>query len=103
MIHVQVTYRIRSNRIEEAEREIAAFSATLQSNRPRFATYRILRHSDDPANLVHFISFRDREAQLEHTQSPHVRRFVENMLALCEFGPIYTDLTEVASRVATAG
>jgi len=40
---------------------------------------------------------------LEHTQSPHVKRFVENMLALCEAGPAYADLTEVASRVAAAG
>ena len=102
MIYVQVTYRIRGERAEEAEREIAAFVATLQSNRPRFATYQIFRHANDSASLVHFMSFRDHEAQLAHTQSPHVRRFVENMVALCEVGPIYTDLKEVAARIATA-
>jgi quinol monooxygenase YgiN len=40
--------------------------------------------------------FRDHEAQQEHVQSPHVRRFVENMLALCEAGPVYNDLNPVA-------
>ena len=101
MIYVQVSYRIRKDHAEQAEREIAAFVTTLQNNRPRFATYNILRHANDATSLVHFISFRDHEAQLEHTQSPHVRRFIERMLPLCEVGPIYTDLKEVATRIAT--
>jgi quinol monooxygenase YgiN len=102
MIHVQVTYRIRKERAVEAEREIAGFVATLQSNRPRFATYHIFRRADDAASLVHFITFRDHEAQLAHTQSPHIKRFVENMLPLCEVGPVYTDLKDVFTKVATA-
>jgi len=101
MIHLQVTYRIRSDRAEDAEREIAAFVSTLQGNRPRFATYQIFRHANDSASLVHIIAFRDCEAQLEHTQSAHVKRFVENMLALCEVGPIYTELKPVIARVTT--
>jgi quinol monooxygenase YgiN len=97
MIYVQVTYRIRTNRIAEAEREISDFVDALQKDRPRFQSYHLFRHANDPTSLVHFMSFADPEAQLEHVQSPHVKRFVENMLALCEVGPIYTDLNPVAA------
>jgi quinol monooxygenase YgiN len=100
MIYVQVTYRIRNNRIAEAEREISGFVDAIQKGQPRFQTYHLLRHANDPSSLVHFMSFKDQEAQLEHVQSPHVKRFVENMLALCEVGPIYTDLNPVAAMVA---
>ena len=101
MIYVQVTYRIRQEHAEQAERQIAAFVATLQNNHARFATYNIFRHVNDAASLVHHISFRDHEAQLEHTQSAHVRRFVESMLPLCEVGPVYTELREVGTKIAT--
>jgi quinol monooxygenase YgiN len=102
MIHVQVNYRIRSDRMEEAEREIAAFIATLQINRPRFATYYLFRPAADAASRIHLISFRDDEVHLEHTQSAHVKRFVENMLPLCEVGPVYTELKEMFTRISTA-
>src|SRR5260221_4424764 len=97
MIYVQVTYRIKGSRIAEAEPEISRFVDAIQKGQPRFHAYHILRHANDPSSLVHFMSFKDQEAQLEHVQSPHVKRFVENILALCEVGPIYTDLNPVAA------
>jgi quinol monooxygenase YgiN len=96
MVHVQVTYRIRSGRLEEAGREIADFVESLRAGPERYENYHILRHAGDSASFVHWMQFRDHEAQQEHVQSPHVRRFVENMLALCEAGPVYNDLNPVA-------
>lgn len=100
MIYLQVAYRIKSSRVAEAEREISGFVDAIQKGQPRFQTYHLLRHANDPSSLVHFMSFKDQEAQLEHVQSPHVKRFVENMLALCEVGPVYTDLNPVAAMEA---
>jgi quinol monooxygenase YgiN len=42
------------------------------------------------------MSFRSHDDQLDHMQLPHVKQFVETMLALCEQGPIHTELDEVA-------
>jgi quinol monooxygenase YgiN len=47
------------------------------------------------ASFVHFMSFRSHDDQLDHMQLPHVKHFVETMLALCEQGPIHTELDEV--------
>jgi quinol monooxygenase YgiN len=95
MTHLMVTYKIRKGRADQAEREISVFADAIQKSQPRFQTYQILRGANDTSSLVHFMSFKDSEAQLEHVQSPHVKRFVENMLALCEMGPIYTELNKV--------
>ena len=97
MIQVQVTYRIRSSRMDEARREISEFVESLRARPARFESYRIFRHAHDASNFVHWMQFKDHEAQLEHVQSPHVKRFVENMLALCESGPDYSDLHSVAA------
>ena len=97
MIYQQASYRIRKERLADAEREIAAFAAELQRNKPRFIKYHIYRQAGDTATLFHLMSFPDQEAYLEHTQLPHVKRFVENMLALCEQGPDYIELQQVAS------
>ena len=99
MIHVQVTYKIRPERLAEAEREISVFAESLQSEKRRFESYQILRHADDNASYVHIIAFKNHEAQLDHTQSAHVKTFIENMLGFCVAGPIYTEL----ENVMTAG
>ena len=97
MIHFQVTYRIRSGCIVEAEREISAFAESLRSGQPRFEAYHIFRQVSDNASYVHVIAFKDHEAQLKHTESPHVKTFVENMLGFCVVGPIYTELESVVA------
>jgi quinol monooxygenase YgiN len=97
MIHIHVTYRIRNEHLAEAEREISAFVESLRSTPPRFETYQVFRQSDAAAAYVHVIAFKDHEAQLEHTQSAHVKTFVENMVGFCEVGPDYTELNQITS------
>src|SRR5205085_577229 len=95
MIHVQVTYKIRPDCLVEAEREISDFATSLRASPPRFEAYQVFRHTGDAASYVHLIAFKNHEAQLEHTQSSHVKTFVENMVGFCEAGPIYTELESV--------
>ena len=97
MIHVQVTYRIRLERIVEAEQEISAFVESLKRRQPRFEKYHIFRDANDNTSFVHTIVFKDHESQLEHTQSAHVKTFVENMVGFCVVGPIYTELASVTA------
>jgi quinol monooxygenase YgiN len=96
MIYLQVTYRLRSDRLDEGQRKILAFDGAIRNSQPRFVMYHIFRETNDGASFVHFMSFRNHEDQLEHMQLPHVKHFVETMLALCEAGPIYSELQQVA-------
>ena len=97
MIYLQVTYRIRSERMKEAERKIGVFAEALRKGSPRFLTYHLFRHGDDDRSFVHYMSFRNQEDQLAHIQLPHVKQFVESMLDLCEQGPIYAELHEITA------
>lgn len=97
MAYLQVTYRIRSDCLDEGQSKVLAFAEAIRKNPPRFVNYYILRHGNDGASFVHFMSFRNHDDQLDHMQLPHVKHFVETILALCEQGPIYTDLVGVAA------
>ena len=97
MIYQQVTYRIRSDRLDEGRRKVLAFAEAIRKCQPRFVMYHIARHVSDGASFVHFMSFRNHEDQLAHMQLPHVKHFVETMLPLCEQGPVYTELDGVVA------
>jgi len=92
MYHVQVTYRIRAGNLPGAQKRIAGFVEELRTGQRLFESYRIYRQPGDPSSYLHIISYPNIEAQLAHTQLPHVKGFVEAMAGLCESGPIYTEL-----------
>jgi quinol monooxygenase YgiN len=97
MLYLQVTYRIRSDRLDEGQSKVQTFAEAIRKSPPRFVSYYILRHGNNGASFVHFMSFRNHDDQLDHMQLPHVKHFVETMLALCEQGPIYTELDGVTA------
>ena len=97
MVYVEVFYRVSNPRMDEAERRVRAFVEDLHKFNAHFQGYRIYRCVDDRSAFVHIMSFPDQEEQLRHTQSQHVKSFVEDMLSFCVEGPIYTELEEVAA------
>ena len=96
MIKVLVTYKVKSDRVEENEKLVkAVYEELRQKNDPdiHYATFKL----DDGQTFAHFASFASPEKQAELTESKSFQAFRKDLPARCEVPPDPQKLNEIDS------
>ena len=96
MINVLVTYKVKSDRVEENEELVkAVYEELRQRNDPdiHYATFKL----DDGQTFAHFAAFASPEKQAELTESKSFQAFRENLPTRCEVPPDPQKLNEIDS------
>ena len=96
MIKVLVTYKVKSDRVQENEELVkAVYDELRQNNDPdiHYATFKL----DDGQTSAHIASFASAEKQAELTDSKSFTAFRENLPDRCEVPPNPQKLNEIDS------
>lgn len=102
MIYLMVTYKIREDRLGQANGEITKLLSAVRKHEPDTLVYQVFNPANDESSFVHLMVFPDAEAHLAHVSARHLKQFVETLLPFCEDGPHYSELHLVDS-IASLG
>jgi quinol monooxygenase YgiN len=83
------------------ERAIKEFVRAVARNEPatRYVAYKHATRS----SYVHDMTFTDASAEDRHRNAPYTKKFIDVLYPLCDAGPTFSGLTEIASTVANDG
>ena len=101
LIHKTARFQVRREGLERALAAIREFIAYVREHE-RGATLRYESWQDkaDPTTFVHLFTFRDAQAERNHSSSAAVKRFTKVLYPLCIEPVEFTDFTMVASTEA---
>jgi len=102
MIYLMVTYKIREDRLGQANGEITKLLSTVRKQEPDTLVYQVFNPANDQSSFMHFMVFPNTEAHLAHVSARHLKQFVEALLPFCQDGPHYSELRLVDS-IASLG
>lgn len=97
MKHIMARYTVKKQGIEEVKRAITEFVDAVKKNEPDTLAYEAF-HENDNVSFVHFMTFKDENAETAHKTTPHVMKFVEILYPLCENEPVFTELSMLKSN-----
>lgn len=92
MLHRLISFEVKDEYLENAETLIKSFLTKLKKEEPDTLLYRSLQDKKVLTKFVHYIIFRNQDAQESHRNSLHVKRFVEELYPLCKTIPVFNDL-----------
>lgn len=90
MKHLMVRYRVRKEKLSEAEHTIRDFIGAVRQE-PGTYVYEAFREPDG-VSFVHIMSFQDEQAERIHRGAKHTKAFTEQLYPLCEHEPMFTEL-----------
>jgi len=94
MPKVLVTYKVKSDRVQENEKLVKAVYEELRRNNDpdiHYATFKL----DDGQTFVHIASIASAAKQTQLTESKSFRAFRENLPDRCEVPPNFQNLHEI--------
>jgi quinol monooxygenase YgiN len=95
MINKIAEFKVKAEKLEECRKAIAEFVEATKSE-PGTLRYEAFV-KEDGVSFVHFMQFKDEEAEKFHQKTPHVQKFVEVLYPNCEIEPRFTELKEVSN------
>ena len=85
--YVMIPFKVNDDKVDEAKKIINELISNVRENEPGALLYESLQTKDDPTTFVHFIIFKDSEAQMEHRKAGYVMKFVKDLYAICPADP----------------
>jgi quinol monooxygenase YgiN len=90
MIYKVAEFSIKTEELEVVKKAIDTFVKQVREKEPD--TYMYESVPMDAAGFVHFMAFKDENAQLHHSQTPYVQEFVNILYPRCDREPVFIDL-----------
>ena len=88
-------FKLRPESVEACVAAIAEFVGHVGRNAPGTLQYTAWQQADDPASFVHFMAFRDADAERRHASSEAVKRFTGILYPNTLDGVEFTDYNVV--------
>lgn len=96
MIERRADFKVHSEHLDSAKAAIREFVTVVASSEPQTITYHSYQTVDDPTRFFHVMAFEDEAARDFHTNTDHVRSFVDRLYPLCDQTPEFTDISTIA-------
>lgn len=95
MIIKEARFKIKPEKLDEGLSLIRTFVHKVKKNEPDTLAYTSYQSEDDPTRFIHFMQFKDREAEEYHRNTEYVKTFVEGLYPICDEVPEFRNLNEV--------
>jgi quinol monooxygenase YgiN len=95
MIYKTAEYKVKKDALPEALTAIRDFVESVKDEKGTLLYDAYCKK--DEVSFVHFMAFKNKEAEEAHRSTEHVKRFVEILYPNCEEEPVFTDVTKIAS------
>jgi quinol monooxygenase YgiN len=92
-----VRYRVPEQHATVVERAIREFVRAVARNEPttRYVAYKHATRT----SYVHYMTFVDAASEDRHRKALYTKKFIDVLYPLCDAGPTFSGLTEIASTV----
>jgi quinol monooxygenase YgiN len=94
MIYRKAEFKVRPDKVEEAEGIIASFIAQVHTNEPDTKIYDAFLQ-EDGSTFMHLMAFSGVDAEEHHRNTSYVQEFVAKLYPLCEDQPVFTRLSPI--------
>jgi len=94
MIYRRAEFKVRKERIGEAEGIIAAFISQVHTNEQETKIYDAFLE-EDGLTFMHLMAFSGVEAEEQHRNTPYLQEFIAKLYPLCEIQPVFTRLSPI--------
>ncbi|MBI2010114.1 MAG: antibiotic biosynthesis monooxygenase [Candidatus Chisholmbacteria bacterium] len=95
MIYKIAEFKVRKSRLGECLKAIKAFVQAVKTNEPNTLIYDSYQ-KPDKVSFIHFMCFKNSQAEAHHRTTPHVKKFVSVLYPNCAIKPIFTDLSRIS-------
>jgi len=95
--YVMIPFKVNADKVDEAKKIINELISNVRENEPGVLLYKSLQAKEDPTTFIHFIIFKDSEAQMDHRRAGYVVRFVKDLYSICPADPHPVFLESFAS------
>ena len=85
--YVMIPFKVDDDKVDEAKKIISKLISSVRENEPGVLLYNSLQSNEDQTTFVHFIIFKDSDAQMQHRQSNYVVEFIKDLYAICPADP----------------
>lgn len=98
MLYVMVQFRVKEGHVQEAEALIRGFVDNIREHEPDTLSYQSFQFNYDIQEFVHLMCFIGEEADEKHKHSAYIKKFVDQLYAICESEPRFHHLGLVAEK-----
>lgn len=89
-------YKIKRNRLRVVLPAVKEFVESVnRKEKGRTLMYSAFQKRGTPHELVHFMIFKNRKAEKQHSKSEHARKFVDVIYPNSSSEPVFIDLTRL--------
>ena len=85
--YVMIPFKVNEDKVDEAKKIINELISNVRESEPGVLLYKSLQVKEDPTTFIHFIIFKDGDAQMEHRKAGYVVKFVKDLYAVCPADP----------------
>lgn len=98
-IHTRVEYTIKSESIPDVLHKIIDYIDTVRDTEPNIRVYESYQRKDEPHKFIHLAQFKDKDAEQNHKEISHTKKFVEFLYPLCEQEPKFIYMNMIGSAI----
>ncbi|MFH2056017.1 MAG: antibiotic biosynthesis monooxygenase [bacterium] len=94
MIHKFARYKVKPEKLAEAQESVREFVATVNAQEPGTIYYAYQERNS--FHFYHIMAFADAEAEKTHRNSTHLKKLMAGLYPICEEPPRFGDLKLLA-------
>ena len=98
MVQKLVSYKVDEDAIEAAKLAIKEFIEGIRKHESQ-TNYHAYQISEDKSQFIHLMVFPDNAAEEKHRNAEYTKKFVHDLLPLCEQEPKFSDIEIVADTL----
>ena len=90
-----VQYKVKKKKLDKVKNVISKYVETIHKNEPGTIDYKVYQEEDDPASIVHVMSFVDKNAEKIHDKSEHMKNLKKILVPISKGKAVYTALNKI--------
>ncbi len=92
MISYKVLYKVKKSELAHVISLVNEFIDGIRNNEPDTVFYHAFQDPQNPANFMHVMTFKNKQAEEDHKNSSYRHKFREELYPLCVEEPVYEPL-----------
>jgi quinol monooxygenase YgiN len=98
MEHIIVSFKVKTDKIDEAKAAIRKFVDEITGREPGTILYNCYQEKSDSTSFIHNMTFESEKAEEHHRHTSYVKKFVDSLYPICEEEPVFTELNLICSN-----
>ncbi|MDE1769783.1 MAG: antibiotic biosynthesis monooxygenase [Thaumarchaeota archaeon] len=90
-----VQYKVKKKKLDKVKNTISEYIEIVRKNEPGIIEYKVYQEDDDPASIVHIISFTDKNAEKIHDKSEHMKKLKKILVPMSKGKAVYVTLNNI--------